>query len=65
MLLKGLIFKNIPDVKFVKPPRKNESDQILSEVSLGNAVDVFEENANDEEDIKCLAKAALCLDESY
>eukprot|EP00795_Rhopilema_esculentum_P017661 gene17661-9309_t len=59
--LKGLIVKHIPDVKFVKPPRKNESERILSEVSLGNAVYVYEEDANDEEDIKCLSKAASVL----
>ena len=59
--LKGLIVRHIPDVKFVKPPRKNESERIFSEVSLSNAVYVFEEDPNDEEDIKCLSKAASVL----
>ena len=59
--LKSLISKNIPDAEFLKSHRKNESERILSKRSLGCAVNEFEEYVDDEEDVKCLSKAASVL----
>ena len=60
-LLKSIISENIADVKFVKSHRANENEHVVSEKLPGVAVSNLREQQNEEDDVKCIAKAASIL----
>ena len=59
--LKSIIHENIEDVKFVKSHRSNESDNVVGEKLLRVAVNNLQEQQNEENYIKCIAKTAAIL----
>ena len=59
--LKTVISENIENAKFVKSHRAYESECVLSEKLLGETVSEVRDHQNEEDDIKCIAKAAAIL----
>ena len=63
-LLKEIIKENIDDAEFVKSHRAYDSEQVLSKQLLSSAVTELRESQNtaqNENDIKCLSKAAAII----